>query len=147
GCPPRRVGHVLIWVNGALREKSEATVTVLDHGLTVGDGVFETVKVDDGVPFALRRHLDRLARSAAGMGLPAPSRDDLLRACREVLAEAGPGRQRLRVTYTGGESPLGSQRGTAGPTLVVAAAPNLQDSAPTTVAVVPWVRNERGALA
>ena len=43
---------------------------VNDHGFTVGDGVFEAIKVLDGQPFALTRHLDRLERSAVGLGLP-----------------------------------------------------------------------------
>ncbi len=138
---------MLIWVNGTLRDEAEATVSVYDHGLTVGDGVFETVKVIDGVPFALGRHLDRLDRSAAGLGLPAPARDQLTKACADVIGQLGPGAHRLRVTYTGGVSPLGSARGDGEPTLIVAAAPIRLDSRPTDVAVVPWPRNERGALA
>ena len=59
-----------IWLDGALRDAVTAQVSVLDHGLTVGDGVFETVKTVDGRAFALTRHLDRLARSARGLGLP-----------------------------------------------------------------------------
>ena len=62
-----------IWLNGALLDDAQATISVFDHGLTVGDGVFETVKVTGGVPFALTRHLLRLSTSAAGLGLPAPS--------------------------------------------------------------------------
>ena len=46
-----------------------------DHGLTVGDGVFEAIKVLDGQPFALQLHLDRLVRSAQGLGLAAPDLD------------------------------------------------------------------------
>ena len=54
---------------------------------------------------------------------------------------------RLRITYTGGPAPLGSGRGDEPPTLVVVAAP-MDPAAPTaSVAVVPWPRNERGALA
>ena len=61
-----------LWLNGALVDESDAQVSVFDHGLTVGDGVFETAKVRDGVPFALARHLARLVQSAAGLALPAP---------------------------------------------------------------------------
>ena len=61
-----------VWVNGRVVDADEATVSVFDHGLTVGDGVFETAKVVGGVPFALTRHLDRLASSAAGLALPVP---------------------------------------------------------------------------
>ena len=47
-------------------------MSAFDHGLTVGDGVFETLKVYGGRALRPRRHLERLARSASGLGLPAP---------------------------------------------------------------------------
>jgi branched-chain amino acid aminotransferase len=140
-----------VWVDGAVVEADQARVSVFDHGLTVGDGVFETAKVVDGVPFALTRHLDRLASSARGLGLTSPDDGALREAVAAALAanadavEAGP--LRLRITLTGGTSPLGSDRGQAGPTLVVALAP-LTAWAPTAkVVVVPWTRNERAATA
>ena len=140
-----------VWVDGAVVEADQARVSVFDHGLTVGDGVFETAKVVDGVPFALTRHLDRLASSASGLGLTPPDDGALRDAVGATLAAnadavaAGP--LRLRITLTGGTSPLGSDRGQAGPTLVVALAP-LTAWAPTAkVVVVPWTRNERGATA
>jgi branched-chain amino acid aminotransferase len=139
---------VKVWVNGLLADAAEPSVTVLDHGFTVGDGVFETVKVVDGQPFALTRHLDRLAASARGLGLAEPDAAGLRAAVDEVLAanDVGP-LGRLRITYTGGVSPLGSQRGDAGPTLVVAAVPTLPWPGSTKVVTVPWTRNERGAVA
>ena len=135
------------WVDGALVDDADAVVSAFDHGLTVGDGVFETVKVLDAVPFALRRHLDRLARSAAGLGLQTPDLAQVGDACSRVVAQAPVGRHRLRITYTGGLSPLGSGRGDAKPTLVIALAPMDPWPESTKVAVVPWPRNERGALA
>ncbi|AWK07769.1 4-amino-4-deoxychorismate lyase [Streptomyces spongiicola] len=136
-----------IWVNGGLRDAGEAVVSVFDHGLTVGDGVFETVKATGGSPFALTRHLDRLTRSARGLGLPDPDRDEVRHACRAVL-EANPmPLGRLRITYTGGLSPLGSDRGGKSPSLVVALAATTRRPDGTAVITVPWTRNERGALA
>ncbi|MET7643647.1 aminodeoxychorismate lyase [Streptomyces sp. NPDC005426] len=135
-----------IWVNGGLRAADDARVSVLDHGLTVGDGVFETVRTADGRPFALTRHLDRLTRSAVGLGLPAPDLDEVRRACAAVI-EANPAALgRLRITYTGGISPLGSDRGTAGPGLVVALGEVQRRPDTTAVITVPWTRNERGAV-
>jgi branched-chain amino acid aminotransferase len=136
-----------IWVNGALLDENAATLSVLDHGFTVGDGVFETVKVVDGVPFALQRHLARLTRSAAGLRLPPPDEDLIAKACADVLLDAGPGSRRLRITYTAGPSPLGSDRGDATPSLVVAAPPMQPWPPSAAVVTVPWARNERGALA
>ncbi|MEV0092872.1 aminodeoxychorismate lyase [Streptomyces sp. NPDC050738] len=136
-----------IWVNGGLRDAAAATVSVLDHGLTVGDGIFETVKATEGRTFALTRHLDRLTRSARGLGLPDPDLDEVRRACAAVL-EANPvPLGRLRITFTGGLSPLGSDRGDAGPTLVVAVGETSRRPDTTAVITVPWTRNERSALA
>ena len=136
------------WVNGRLLDDPKAAaLTVSDHGFTVGDGVFEAVKVVEGRPFALTRHLERMARSAAGLGLPEPHLDDVRRGIEAVLAAEELSLGRLRITYTGGVAPLGSGRGDGPPTLVVVA-DVLQPAAPTAeVASVPWPRNERGALA
>ncbi|MET7622748.1 aminodeoxychorismate lyase [Streptomyces sp. NPDC005408] len=135
-----------LWVNGGLTDAEDARVSVFDHGLTVGDGIFETVKAVHGQPFALTRHLDRLTRSARGLGLPDPDLDEVRRACAAVL-EANPMELgRLRITYTGGPSPLGSDRGTEGPTLVVALGESKRRPDTTAVITVPWTRNERGAL-
>jgi branched-chain amino acid aminotransferase len=135
------------WVNGRLTDADAAMVSVFDHGLTVGDGVFETVKVVDGVPFALGRHIDRLGRSAAGLGLAQPDAAEVRAATQAVVAQAPVGLHRLRITYTGGVSPLGSERGDAGPTLIVAITPASPPAESTAVGLVPWPRNEKGALA
>ncbi|WP_327292047.1 aminotransferase class IV [Streptomyces sp. NBC_01198] len=135
-----------IWVDGGLRDTADATVSVLDHGLTVGDGVFETLKTTGGHAFALSRHLRRLTRSALGLGLPEPDQDEVARACEAVLAANPMPHGRLRITYTGGISPLGSDRGDAGTTLVVAIGTATPHPGPTAIVTVPWTRNERGAL-
>ncbi|MFC4506988.1 MULTISPECIES: aminotransferase class IV [Streptomyces] len=135
-----------IWLDGGLQDSESARVSVFDHGLTVGDGIFETVKATDGKTFALTRHLDRLTRSARGLGLPDPDHDEVRRACAAVL-EANPmPLGRLRITYTGGQGPLGSDRGDQGPTLVVALGGTTRRADTTAVVTVPWTRNERGAL-
>ena len=136
-----------IWVDGGLRDTADATVSVFDHGLTVGDGVFETLKAVDGTAFATTRHLRRLARSARGLGLPEPDPDEVATACAAVLAANPVPFGRLRITYTGGVSPLGSDRGDSGPTLVVALATSTPRADTTAVVTVPWTRNEKGALA
>ncbi|MEV4330092.1 aminodeoxychorismate lyase [Streptomyces sp. NPDC049597] len=135
-----------LWVNGELKDAEDARVSVLDHGMTVGDGIFETVKAVHGQPFALTRHLERLTRSARGLGLPEPDHDEVRRACAVVLDANPMPLGRLRITYTGGLSPLGSDRGDAGPTLVVALGESRRRPDSTAVITVPWTRNERGAL-
>ncbi|MFF3908751.1 aminotransferase class IV [Streptomyces sp. NPDC001848] len=135
-----------LWLDGGLQDIESARVSVFDHGLTVGDGVFETVKAVEGRAFALTRHLDRLTRSARGLGLPDPDLDEVRRACAAVL-EANPmPLGRLRITYTGGHGPLGSDRGDQGPTLVVALGATTRRPDSTAVITVPWTRNEHGAL-
>jgi branched-chain amino acid aminotransferase len=139
-----------VWLDAGLLDADDARVSVFDHGLTVGDGVFETAKVVDGVPFALTRHLARLARSAAGLGLRAPSDGDLRAAVAATLAAnaaelAAP--HRLRITLTGGTGPLGSDRGDARPTLVLVLAPLSGWPASAKVVVVPWTRNAQAATA
>jgi branched-chain amino acid aminotransferase len=138
---------MVVWIDGKLFGPEDAVVSVFDHGFTVGDGVFETAKVVAGVPVALTRHLDRLARSAAALGLLPVDEGAVGDGVDAVLgAHHVPDPGRLRITYTGGVGPLGSDRGDAGPTLVVAVAP-MRAWPPTAAAVtVPWVRNERSAV-
>lgn len=143
-----------MWINGSLVGEDEAYVSFRDHGLVVGDGVFETVKVVDGRPFALTRHLARLRRSALGLGLPAPDLDAVRDGAWLVVEGAGddgPGAGeigRLRITVTGGPGPLGSGRyADAAPNVVIALATQAVPEGTDDVAVVPWSRNEHGALA
>ena len=76
--PARDEPGLRIWVNGHLYDDPDlAVVHASDHGLVVGDGVFEALKVTPAGPFAVRRHLERLSRSAAAMGLPTPDHDIL----------------------------------------------------------------------
>jgi branched-chain amino acid aminotransferase len=136
-----------IWVNGELDDVSRLRVSPLDHGLLVGDGVFETLRVYGGVPFAWRRHHERLAFSGHGIGLDVPSSDELRKAADAVLEANGLSEARLRITVTGGESPLGSERGDAVPTVIVAASDLAPRGDEADVVTVPWARNDRGAVA
>ncbi len=140
------------WCNGELIDPEAPALSVLDHGVTVGDGVFEAVKVVDNVPFALTRHLRRMTRSARGLGLPEPDQDTVRQAIKATLADQDLQAGLIRITYTAGISPLGSGRAPAGaagasPSLVVIAKAAAERSRRTSAVTVPWPRNERGALA
>ena len=137
-----------VWINGELLPDDDARVSVFDHGLVVGDGVFETIKVAAGVPFALTRHLQRLRRSALGLGLPEPDLDAIRAGALAVVADFGAAPlARMRITFTGGLSPLGSERpASPSATAIVAMSVAKFPTETVDVTVVPWPRNERGAL-
>ena len=133
------------WADGRILAPGEAAVRANDHSVVVGDGVFETTKVLDRVPFALSRHLARLARSAAGLGIQAPDDTQIREAIAEVVA-ADRRAELLRITWSSGLGPLGSGRGDGPGTLLLSTSPG--NVWPTTekVHLGPWARNEHGAL-
>ena len=136
------------WVNGQLLESPEdRAISVLDHGMIVGDGVFETIKIEDGAPFALTRHLDRLVASAHGLGIGVPDVGTIREGVRATIEGQQIPFGRIRVTVTSGVGPLGSPRGTRGLTSVVVAEPCRRPPGVSTIVTVPWPRNERGAIA
>ncbi|HEX2064676.1 MAG TPA: aminotransferase class IV, partial [Acidimicrobiales bacterium] len=106
-----------VWVGDRLVDESAASVPVLDHGLTVGDGVFETLKVYAGRAFALTRHLERLGRSAGGLGIVPPDPTLLRAAVEEVVGANRLDGGAIRITVTSGPGPLGSLRGPGPPTV------------------------------
>jgi len=138
-----------IWAGGRLHGPDEPVLTAVDHGVTVGDGVFETCAVHRGTAFALTRHLVRLEASARGLGLPPLPLDEVREGVRAVLDAAGEHAGRLRITVTGGPGPMGSHRYAPAeqrPTVVVVAGPAPALDVSRAVRV-PWVRNERSPLA
>lgn len=141
-----------VWIQigdrAGLFEADEARVSVFDHGITVGDGVFETLKVLAGEPIALTRHLRRLAQSCRILGLQAPDLDDLRGAVAEVVRSEPEATElgRLRITCTGGSGPLASDRQDGSQTTIVALRPMQPWPATTSAVVVPWARNERSPV-
>lgn len=138
---------MIVWLDGALLDVREARISPLDRGLVVGDGVFETLRVYGGVPFAWSRHLARFAQSAAGLGLALPDAGALREAAGAVLAANELTEARLRLTVTAGEGPPGSSRSASKPTAFIVATEFEAASAITNVAIVPWTRNEHSATA
>lgn len=139
---------VRVWVNGRMTGVAEPAVAALDHGVTVGDGAFETAKVSAGEVFAAARHARRLDRTLAGLGLPPADHDYIAEGVKAVLGAGAPiAFGRLRYTVTGGAGPLGSDRDDSALTYIVTAGPQARPPASASVWVVPWVRNERSAVA
>lgn len=141
-------GPTRLWVDGTLLGPQSAGVSALDHGLVVGDAVFEATKIVGGRPFALTRHFRRMARSVAGLGLP-PVDVDRFRAGIDAVLRAGPpiALGKLRWWVTGGVGSLGTERAPTDGTYIVAAEPIPPLPASGKVHVVPWTRNERAATA
>lgn len=138
---------IRIWVNGELVDADTPAVSAVDHGVTVGDGAFETAKIDRGVPFAVTRHLRRLDRTMAGLGLPPADHALIQDGIRAVLDGEAIDFGRLRFTVTGGKGPLGSDRHDSPLTHIVTAVEQPRPEAQGSVVTVPWVRNERAATA
>jgi branched-chain amino acid aminotransferase len=146
--PQALTGQLRIWLNGRLYDDPhQAMIAGTDHGLVVGAGVFETLKVTERGAFAVRRHLNRLSRSAAALHLPAPDHGQIREAIETVLDGRGFPLGKLRITYTGGRGPMGSEAAYGPPTLIAALAPADAAAPLASIVTAPWTRNERGALA
>lgn len=93
-------------LNGAVLPAGEARLSILDHGLLYGDGLFETMRVADGRGLRAAAHLERLERSARQIELSLPwDRGTLLRAIQETVSANGADEAALRLTVTRGEGP------------------------------------------
>ena len=104
------------WISTPAREgvvtDAAAVVSIFDHGFTVGDGLFETIRTSNGVAEFLPLHLDRLERSAAALGLSSPSRAHIVSGVTEVLRlDSDVATGRLRITLTSGSGKPGALRG------------------------------------
>ncbi len=98
----------LIWVNGKLVPKSQAMVSVYDHGLLYGDGVFEGIRVYNGKIFKCKQHMDRIYECAEKIYLTIPVSPDELVAIQRTCIEAnGITDGYIRLLITRGEGTLG----------------------------------------
>jgi len=97
-----------IYLNGRIVPAKEAVVSVFDHGFLYGDGIYETLRVYDGVVFKLDEHLRRLYRSASLIGLSVPADlDSLKTAVYETLMANSLGNAYVRITISRGRGPIG----------------------------------------
>ncbi|MEW6682742.1 MAG: aminotransferase class IV [Nitrospirota bacterium] len=93
-------------VGGTFVRDSEAVVSVHDRGFRYGDGVFDTLRVYEGRPFLLERHVARLLNGARALGItPLPDPPTLARLIRELIDRNEPLHALVRTTLTRGVSP------------------------------------------
>jgi len=100
----------LIWVNGELKPKSQAMVSVYDHGLLYGDGVFEGIRVYNGKIFKCAQHIERLYACANRIHLDLEkhvSRDEMVRIQRECIKANGIKDGYIRLVVSRGVGTLG----------------------------------------
>ena len=97
-----------VWINGKLVDKDQANVSVFDHGLLYGDGVFEGIRAYGGKVFQGRAHVDRLFESAGAIRLEIPAgREQILEAIRKTMEANGAKDAYIRLVVTRGAGTLG----------------------------------------
>ena len=110
-----------VYINGKLYDKADAKISVFDHGLLYGDGVFEGIRVYEGKVFRLREHVERLYDSARGIKLEIPmSREQMAEAITSTVQANAKRNGYIRALVTRGAGYLGlDPRKTTDPQVVI----------------------------
>ena len=111
----------LVYIDGELVPKSQAKISVFDHGFLYGDGVFESILVTNGVAFKLKEHIDRLYDSAKAICLDIPmSKEEMIKTVADVVRANGFKDAYIRLIVTRGVGDLGlDPRKCRRPTIVI----------------------------
>jgi branched-chain amino acid aminotransferase len=97
-----------VYIDGAFVPKSKATVSVFDHGLLYGDGVFEGIRAYNDIVFKLNEHISRLYRSAHALNLKIPlTEEEMIQAVVETLRKNSLRDAYIRLVVTRGVGDLG----------------------------------------
>jgi len=97
-----------IYINGKFYDKSDAKISVFDHGLLYGDGVFEGIRSYNRLVFKLKEHIDRLFESAQSIMLEIPlNKEELIKGVISTLKENNLKDAYIRMVVTRGEGDLG----------------------------------------
>ena len=110
-----------VFLNGEWIPEEQAQVSAFDRGFLYGDGVFETIRIYEGHPFLLERHLGRLAHGLSGLHIEDPfSFDEWTDHCRELIARNKVSDGILRLYITRGTGKRGySSMGCSSPTVLI----------------------------
>lgn len=113
--------ELLVYINGEYYPKSQAKISVYDHGLLYGDGIFEGIRAYNGVVFKLREHIDRLYRSAKVIMLDIPlTKGEMINAVLETLRRNNLRDAYIRLVVTRGVGDLGlDPRKCSNPTVII----------------------------
>jgi branched-chain amino acid aminotransferase len=100
--------ELVVYIDGAYYPKSQAKISVFDHGLLYGDGVFEGIREYNGIVFKLKEHIDRLYRSAHVITLKIPlTKEEMTQAVVETLRKNKLNDSYIRLVVTRGIGDLG----------------------------------------
>jgi len=139
--------ELLVYIDGKFYPKSEAKISVYDHGLLYGDGVFEGIRAYNGIVFKLKEHIDRLYRSAHPIFLKIPlTKDEMSKAVLETLRKNKLKDAYIRLVVTRGVGDLGlDPRKCPKPTTIIITEPQLVLHSPEKLekgisTVITWVR-------
>lgn len=139
--------ELLVYIDGKYYPKSEAKISVYDHGLLYGDGVFEGIRAYHGIVFQLKRHIDRLYKSAHPIMLEIPmTKEKLTEAVLETLKKNNLTNAYIRLVVTRGLGDLGlDPRKCPKPTVIIITEPMLQLNSPEEVergitTIIAWVK-------
>ena len=143
----------MIYFNGKIVKKSDARISVFDHGFLYGDGIYETLRAYEGVVFMADEHIERLFRSASLIGLEIRrTRDEIRKAIYRTLRANRQREAYVRISVSRGPGPLGLDPSLCSrPTLVIISNPfrkypERYYKKGVKIAIVNTRRNFRGAL-
>jgi branched-chain amino acid aminotransferase len=139
--------ELLVYIDGKYYPKSEAKISVYDHGLLYGDGVFEGIRAYHGIVFHLKEHIDRLYRSAHPILLKIPmTKSQLIEAVLRTLKKNNLENAYIRLVVTRGVGDLGlDPRKCPKATIIIITETMLQLNSPEDIAngittIITWVK-------
>jgi branched-chain amino acid aminotransferase len=138
--------ETLVYIDGEYYPKSQAKISVFDHGLLYGDGVFEGIRAYNGVVFKLKEHINRLFQSAHALMLqPKMTKEQMIEAVLETLRKNSMRDAYIRLVVTRGVGDLGlDPRKCPKPTVIVIVGAILlhgdEAKAKGITALISWVR-------
>lgn len=112
----------MIWLNGTMMEEGEARIAITDRGFLLGDGLFETMRLEAGTLRRWDRHLARLKDAVLTLGIPLDTTLDIPAIAAELARRNGLDSALVRLTVTRGEGGRGIDVSASVPTLLITAA-------------------------